>query len=90
MQGEKIGRGEVVEGNSMVGGGSLPGEALPTYLFALNIPKAGRFLSRLRDLPVPIIARIENDKVIFDPRTVLPKQESIFLRGLKACLKQIK
>ena len=81
-----ISQGEVIEGNSMVGGGSLPGETLPTYLLALDIPKANEFLTRLRALPVPIVARIENDQVLFDPRTVLPNQGDAFLTGLKNVL----
>jgi len=83
---KSIGQGSVIEGNSMVGGGSLPGETLPTYLLALDIPKANKFLARLRALPFPIIARIENGQTLFDPRTVLPNQEETFLLGLKQVL----
>lgn len=85
---ESIGLGEVIKGSSMVGGGSLPGETLPTYLLSINIPKANRFLSRLRALPFPIVARIDNDRVLFDPRTVLPNQEDVFLRSLKKVLRK--
>ncbi len=83
---KSIGQGSVIEGNSMVGGGSLPGETLPTYLLSLDIPKANKFLSRLRALPFPIIARIEGGQALFDPRTVLPNQEEAFLLGLKKVL----
>jgi len=83
---KSIGQGSVIEGNSMVGGGSLPGETLPTYLLALDIPKANKFLAHLRALPFPIIARIENGQTLFDPRTVLPNQEEAFLLGLKQVL----
>jgi len=81
-----IEQGNVIDGHSMVGGGSLPGETLPTYLLALDIPKANKFLARLRALPFPIIARIENGQALFDPRTVLPNQEKAFLLGLKQVL----
>jgi len=81
-----IDQGNVIDGYSMVGGGSLPGESLPTYLLALDIPKANKFLARLRALPFPIIARIENGQALFDPRTVLPNQERAFLLGLKQVL----
>jgi len=81
-----IEQGNVIDGYSMVGGGSLPGETLPTYLLALDIPKANKFLARLRALPFPIIARIENGQALFDPRTVLPNQEKAFLLGLKQVL----
>jgi len=81
-----IGQGNVIKGKSMVGGGSLPGETLPTYLLALDIPKANNFLTRLRALPFPIVARIENGQTLFDPRTVFPSQEDAFLLGLKKVL----
>jgi L-seryl-tRNA(Ser) seleniumtransferase len=83
---KSICHGNVIKGNSMVGGGSLPGENLPTYLLALDVPKANKFLARLRALPFPIIARIENGQALFDPRTVLPNQEDAFLLGLKKAL----
>lgn len=75
--------GEVMPGISMIGGGSLPGESLPTFLFSLPIARPNEFLARLRSLPLPIIARIENNQVVFDPRTVQPSQESIFLQEMK-------
>lgn len=83
---ESIDQGNVIDGYSMIGGGSLPGETLPTYLLALDVPKANKFLARLRALPFPIIARIENGQALFDPRTVLPNQERAFLLGLKQAL----
>ena len=81
-----IGQGNVIEGNSMVGGGSLPGETLPTYLLALDVPNANKFLTRLRALRFPIVARIESGQALFDPRTVLLNQENAFLLGLKKVL----
>ena len=83
---KSIGRGNVIKGKSMVGGGSLPGETLPTYLLALDIPKANKFLTRLQSLPFPIVARIENGQTLFDPRTVFPNQEDAFILGLKKAL----
>ena len=74
--------GKVIPGSSMVGGGSLPGESQPTFLLAINIKNPDKFVKKLRDLPVPIIARIENDQVMFDPRTVLPSQETTMLEEL--------
>ncbi|MDP2964544.1 MAG: L-seryl-tRNA(Sec) selenium transferase [Pelolinea sp.] len=83
---ETLKAGEVIPGSSMVGGGSLPGESQPTFLFALNVKSPDRFLEKLRGLPVPVIARIEDDRVVFDPRTVLPFQESILLEELNSLL----
>lgn len=81
-----LGFGELIEGQSTVGGGSLPGESLPSVLFALTVKSPQVFLKKLRELDPPIIARIESDKVIFDPRTVLPGQETEFLRLLMQIL----
>jgi L-seryl-tRNA(Ser) seleniumtransferase len=82
----QLGCGQVVAGTSMIGGGSLPGESLPTYLLSLPVQHPNEFLTRLRSLPVPIIARIENDQVVFDPRTVQSSQESAFLSEIKSIL----
>ena len=75
--------GSLTTGLSMIGGGSLPGETLPTILFSLQIPKPNSFLSALRKLPIPIIARIESKMVVFDPRTILPSQEAVFIEELQ-------
>ena len=75
--------GIVVEGESTVGGGSLPEETLPTYLLGLKRRGPNQFLSRLRGLDLPIIARLEKDLVVFDPRTVLPEQEGALMSGIR-------
>ncbi len=76
--------GTVVEGQSAVGGGSLPGETLPTALLALEVASADAFASQLRQAAIPIIARISEGQVLFDPRTVLPGQEEPLLAGIQA------
>jgi len=81
---KELGIGEIVQGNSMVGGGSLPGESLPTYLFSIKINHAAQLLKKLRQQPVPIIARIESDRIVFDPRTVFSSQENIFISEMKS------
>lgn len=81
-----LGTGEVIEGKSAVGGGSLPEETQPTWLFVLSVKNPDRFLAKLRAYSTPIIARIEGDKVFFDPRTVFPEQEDEFLRGIRSTL----
>lgn len=78
--------GEVIPGSSMVGGGSLPGESQPTYLLAIKIKNPDRFMQKLRGLPTPVVARIENDQIVFDPRTVLPSQEKILIEELNSLL----
>ncbi len=78
-----MGVGEVQPGKSTVGGGSLPTEEMPTFTLSLSPAKPDDFLRALRDVHPPIIARIENDQVLFDPRTVLIEQEETFLQNLK-------
>jgi len=73
-------------GASTIGGGSLPGETLPTTLLALDaahIPVALEELARrLRARPTPIIPRILHDTLLLDPRTVLDEQDDELLRAL--------
>ncbi len=59
----------VVDAQSTVGGGSLPGETLPTRAIALTSASAEALLAALRERGV--IARIQQDRVLLDPRTVL-------------------
>ncbi|MEJ2759777.1 MAG: L-seryl-tRNA(Sec) selenium transferase, partial [Anaerolineales bacterium] len=77
---------KVVEGESAVGGGSLPGEMLPTFLVSIPVSQPDQFLKRLRQSRPPIIARVENDKVMIDPRSVLPQQEGALLVELQNAL----
>jgi L-seryl-tRNA(Ser) seleniumtransferase len=78
---EKLGvMAQVTPGRSTVGGGSLPGETLPTYLVALEIEAPDAFAARLRAGEPPIITRIEADRLVLDPRTVLPEQEASLWR----------
>jgi L-seryl-tRNA(Ser) seleniumtransferase len=62
---------DVLDGQSTVGGGSLPGETLPTRLVALTVNNPDDFLARLRRGDPPVVARIESDRVVFDLRTVM-------------------
>jgi L-seryl-tRNA(Ser) seleniumtransferase len=62
---------EMVDGQSTAGGGSLPGETLPTKLVALSVNNPDDFLVRLRRGDPPVVARIENDRVVLDLRTVM-------------------
>lgn len=80
--------GIVIHGQSTIGGGSLPEETLPTFLLAIEAGNANRFAAKLRKMNPPIIARIEDDKVVLDPRTVLPEQEGALLVGLQNALAQ--
>jgi L-seryl-tRNA(Ser) seleniumtransferase len=79
-------QGDVLPSESTIGGGSLPGETLPTYVLSLPIKSPDNFLKRLREARPPVIARAENDRVLLDPRTVLPAQEEALLSVLRAVL----
>lgn len=80
--------GEIIPGESAVGGGSLPGETLPTVLLAIRQDAPDAVAARLRHQPVPVVCRIQRDQLLFDPRTVLPAQEPALLRALLSVLSQ--
>jgi L-seryl-tRNA(Ser) seleniumtransferase len=63
---------EVRRASSRVGGGAAPEEDLPTWVVAVSDPQRtpDRLMHDLRAAPTPVIARIENDRVVFDPRTL--------------------
>jgi L-seryl-tRNA(Ser) seleniumtransferase len=79
---DALGQGNVVESESTVGGGSLPGESMKTWALALDVRSPDKFMAKLRASKPPVIARTENDCVLLDPRTVLPEQESDLIRKL--------
>ena len=72
----------VVAGRSTVGGGSLPDETLPTWLVALAPGPGGAdaLARRLRQAHVPVVARVADERVLLDPRTVLVEEEKDLLR----------
>ena len=79
---------DVVPTESTVGGGSLPGERLPTTALAIT-PGPGRaadLLRRLREHDPPVIGRIEQDRVLLDPRTVMPDEDDALLGAVIAAL----
>jgi L-seryl-tRNA(Ser) seleniumtransferase len=81
-----LGSGEVLSSQSTVGGGSLPEETLLTYVLALKVAQPNRFMEMLRALRPPIIARLEGNHILLDPRTVLQEQEQALLKGLQNAL----
>ncbi len=77
---------EVVGGESTVGGGSLPGQTLPTRLCAITVDSPDRLARLLRAGDPPVIGRIEADRFLLDPRTVLPDQDESLLKALRQAL----
>jgi L-seryl-tRNA(Ser) seleniumtransferase len=78
---------QVVEGETMIGGGSLPGGTLPTRLVAIGDKKdrnVAQMLSRkLRSQELPVIGRISEDVLLLDPRSVLPEEDDMALKALR-------
>jgi L-seryl-tRNA(Ser) seleniumtransferase len=83
---DRLSYGEVAQNRSTIGGGSLPEETLPTWTLTLPVKKANTFAKRLRQETPPIITRIEDGRLILDPRTVLPEQEETLLQILRKYL----
>ena len=80
----------VVTARSAIGGGSLPGETLDSWALSISANGAGHspesLLSALRSRSTPVIARIEDDAVRLDPRTVLPEQDDDITRAIAEAL----
>lgn len=83
---QALGRGEVIPGESTVGGGSLPGETLPTFLFAVPARRPDRLAKHLRQGQPPVIARVQDERLVLDPRSVLPEQDDRLLEALRSVL----
>jgi L-seryl-tRNA(Ser) seleniumtransferase len=84
------GLSQVIEGETMIGGGSLPGGTLPTRLVAISGggkrkgQNVAQTLSRrLRCQEVPVIGRISGNVLLLDPRSVLPEEDKAVLHALQ-------
>jgi len=75
--------GDVIPSESTVGGGSLPGETLPTWALSPRVEGPNAAAARLRAHQPPVIARVAQDRLLLDPRTVLPEQDADLLAALK-------
>jgi L-seryl-tRNA(Ser) seleniumtransferase len=76
---ERVPSLEIIEGRSVAGGGSTPDQSLPTWLLAIS----GDEVQIEKELRANrIIARIENNRVVLDLRTVFPEEEALILRSL--------
>jgi L-seryl-tRNA(Ser) seleniumtransferase len=74
---------DLQDGQSAVGGGSLPGETLPTALLAVKTVSPDQAAAQLRAADPPVIARIDDDRLVVDPRTVLDRDEQALLAALQ-------
>jgi L-seryl-tRNA(Ser) seleniumtransferase len=83
VAGQKL-KVEIVDGESILGGGAAPSSVLPTRLLALTCEglSADELASRLRGSEPPIIARVDDGRVLMDLRTVFPEQDSAVVAAL--------
>lgn len=81
---------EITDGASLAGGGSTPTQSLPTKLIRIASARysAAQLEQRLRSAPagISVIARVEQDRLVLDLRTVFPEQEPLLVKTLAAAL----
>ena len=81
---------EVVDGASLAGGGSTPAQSLPSKVIRIASARysAAKLEQRLRRAPagISVIARVEEDRLVLDLRTVFPAQEPLLVKTLAAAL----
>ena len=77
-------RCEITTGESLIGGGSAPSAALPTALIAITHQKlsADELATRLRASHPPIMARVDQGRLLLDLRTVFPEEEPLVLHAI--------
>jgi L-seryl-tRNA(Ser) seleniumtransferase len=75
------------ESKSTVGGGSLPGETLPTIVLSIDSQTPPAILAeKFRNLDYPVIGRIEKNRFVLDLRTVFPEQDEAVVGGIRISL----
>jgi L-seryl-tRNA(Ser) seleniumtransferase len=81
-------KAEIIDGESVIGGGAAPSSVLPTRLVALSCAglSADELAARLRAADPPVIARVEEGRVLLDLRTVFPEQDEAVRASLVALL----
>ena len=72
----------IAPGRSAIGGGSLPGETLPTWLVALE-GNPDAMADALRQADPPVVARIEDGKLVLDPRTIMAEEEDALVKTVR-------
>jgi L-seryl-tRNA(Ser) seleniumtransferase len=76
---------EIIDGESVIGGGAAPSSVLPTRLLAVTCSDASadELSERLRASDPPVIARVEEGRVLLDLRTVFPEQDHLIVDALE-------
>jgi L-seryl-tRNA(Ser) seleniumtransferase len=77
---------DIIDGESVIGGGAAPSAVLPTRLMAVirHGLSAGEISARLRASEPPVVARVEDSRVLLDLRTVFPEQDEGLITALRA------
>lgn len=85
QSGESSIKVDILDGESVTGGGAAPSSVLPTRLLALTCSdlSADELCARLRAFDPPVIARVEDGRVLFDLRTVFPGQDRLLADALR-------
>lgn len=75
---------EIIAAESVIGGGAAPTATLPTCVLAITpkVVNADAIARQLRHVETPIVARVEDDRVLLDLRTVFPQQDDAIVRAL--------
>jgi L-seryl-tRNA(Ser) seleniumtransferase len=79
-------RAEIVPGESVIGGGSTPEQSIPTWLIAVECADVADAERRLRQADPPVVARIQNERLVLDLRTVFGEEEDALSAALAALL----
>lgn len=83
---------QITEGESTVGGGSLPGATIPTKLVSIgnNARQKGNIAQKLSDIlraqRPPVIGRIKGNELLLDPRTVAPEEDKILIQLIQKAI----
>jgi L-seryl-tRNA(Ser) seleniumtransferase len=77
---------EVKRSSSQVGGGALPLEDLPTWVVAITplTMSVNQLEQQMRESDPPIIARISNEQILMDPRTIDEGEANLVLKSLRS------
>jgi L-seryl-tRNA(Ser) seleniumtransferase len=91
------GLARVVDGETMIGGGSLPGGTLPTRLVTVGEAEkrkrqniAQPLSQRLYRQEIPVIGRISDNVLLLDPRSVLPEEDDVVLQAIQRAITDLK
>jgi L-seryl-tRNA(Ser) seleniumtransferase len=80
---------QIVDGQSVIGGGSAPDRGIPSRLISIHSSSfpLSRLEAQLRNSEPPILARVENDHLLLDLRTVFPEDDVLLAQALAECLR---